>query len=955
MWTYRTGNLHSLVLGRGLPHARGIYDTRDSSHKPRIGITSSARTEPGPLEKFPLLDPPREDQIREGFKTLRELQAIDDRRQLTPLGRQLGHLPIDPRIGRMILEAHERNCLEEVVVIAAALEAQDPRDRPPDRKEQADQAHLPFQDQRSDFVAFLKVWQFYHLLKAKLSNSQLKKACQQQFLSQVRLREWSDLARQLYTVANVVKRKSQPGTKSKQPTSRDAASEKKPALVINLPPDGSVDDRRYAAIHQSLLTGLLSGVAMAGEKHTYQGAGGLELFLWPGSGVFAGKPKWIVAAELVETSRRYARTVAKIDPEWLEPLAAHLIKRNYSDPHWSKKRYMALCSERLLLFGLPVVAKRLVPLAPVDPESARELLIEHGLVDGELETRARFFQHNQFLQRSLGELAARMRKRELVVDPYTVRRFYFERLPSQCVGRIELEQLDRQLPAPSWTKALSDVDRIAKWLETPPAIPNDAADAAATQLYMRPEDLLPQATAKVAPSDFPETLEVGGCELPLSYNFAPGAPDDGITVKVPAAALAQVSDDRLGWLVPGLLEEKITALIKALPKRIRRNLVPAADVAKRVCKQLTAEQGQTPFMTSVCRQLSALAEMPVQASDFEVDKLPPHVQFLVQVIDDGGQTIASGRSVDELKAQLGATTATSTGEVIDTGPDPAGLTREGLTNFEIDELPELVTRVRGGVKVNLYPALVDTGPNVAVRLFDSPSSAEEATRKGLMRLFVLTERKELRSQVQWLPQREQAQMLLARAFGGRDFNEVMIDLLARLAFVGNEPLARTRDDFEVRRKDRGRRINGASQDLGKWLPEIAQAYHALRLRMESLTHARYAAVMDDVQAQLAGLLSTETFESATWDWLKHIPRYLKGIDYRLDKLRSGGEAKDRANLEVVRNLQVKYEQRRQDTRADLNQLTEVRWLFEELRISLFAQPLGTAHKASPQRIEKMLT
>ncbi len=375
----------------------------------------------GPLDKFPLLDPPRDDQIREGFKTLRELQAIDDHRRLTEIGKKLGKMPIDPRVGRMILEARERHCLPEVVVIAAALEAQDPRDRPVDKQKQADTAHQPFLDPQSDFVTYLKLWYFYQHLRRNLSKTQFRKACQAHFLSPTRLREWNDLARQLMIVARGLesdrnKRKRQKPL-SQNENNSDHTSEHDSGLHFELPADGKLDEARYTALHQSLLTGLLSGIALAGEKHLYQGAGNLELFLWPGSGVFQNKPKWIVAAEWVETSRRFARTIARIDPAWLELLAPHLIRRSYSEPHWSRKRQAAMCAERVSLFGLPIVPRRAVPLAPIDPLTARELFIEHGLVDGELESRARCYQHNQRLRIALQELATKTRSRELVIDP----------------------------------------------------------------------------------------------------------------------------------------------------------------------------------------------------------------------------------------------------------------------------------------------------------------------------------------------------------------------------------------------------------------------------------------------------------------------------------------------------------------------------------------------------------
>ncbi|MCG8650817.1 MAG: ATP-dependent RNA helicase HrpA, partial [Pirellulales bacterium] len=618
------------------------YQSREAYTTPEIRRTNLAAVvlqtktlKLGKLEEFPLLDPPRPETIREGIGTLIELGALDDRHELTEVGRKLGRLPVDPRVGRIILAAHENDVLAEVLPIAAALEIADPRDRPPDKRQAADQAQAEFQDARSDFLAYLRLWRFYQDARSQHSRNQLTRVLRKRFLSPTRMREWSDVYRQLRDMAMELS---------------DSQRRRNKLGRIRFCDDDQqlVDDDRYALIHQSLLAGLLSGVAMAGDKNEYTGAGGLKLFLWPGSGIFASKPKWVVAAELVETAKQYARTAAQVQPQWVEQVGAHLLKRSHSDPHWSTKASGAFCYERLSLFGLPIVTRRRVPLPPIDPVTARELLIQHGLAEDGLRTTARFVRHNRKLAEAIGQLAAKTRRRDLVIDSHMVARFYQSRLPEEVYDRGRLEKYDRSVPAPDWSKQLHDAAGLSRWLESPPA----SADQ--PTVYMRPEDLLDVAGQAISQEDFPDQLIVGQSRLPLRYHFEPGSQRDGIEVRIHQAALTQVSDDRLGWLVPGLLHTKIVGMIKSLPKRIRRNLVPAADVAEKIVDELKPEYGKRPFMASVCAAMSRHAEMPVVPDDFQTEKLDEHLQFLVTVVDDQGTTMAEGRQVDPLKQQVAA-------------------------------------------------------------------------------------------------------------------------------------------------------------------------------------------------------------------------------------------------------------------------------------------------------------
>ncbi len=901
----------------------------------------------GPITEFPFLDPPRPEAIREGLKTLYEIGALGDREQLTEIGNQLGRMPVDPRVGRMLLAAKEYGVLPEVLVIAAAIEVQDPRERPPDKRQAADEAHEIFRDARSDFLSYLRIWNFYHQQQEALSRSRLQKACRSRFLSYMRLREWNDVYRQLRGFVGDVgdDRKGRSasrrtsGAKIGPPRLVDAASAEEPILA----------EDRYDAIHQALLTGLLSGVAQLTDKNRYLGAGGLQLSLWPGSGIAASPPKWIVAAELVETTRAYARTVARIQPEWLEQLAAHLVRRSYSEPHWSQKAGGAFCYERVNLFGLPVVLRRRVALAPIDPTTARELLIEQGLVEQALPTKARFVRHNRQLREWIDQLMAKARQREFVIDPLLIQQFYQLRLPADVVDRTSLERWDRQLEVPQWTKRLRTPSELDQWLREPLTTDDEETP------YMTPGDLLPGIMDSISSEQFPDVLDVGGTRLPVEYHYEPGSPRDGLTITVPQTALAQVSDHRLGWLVPGLLEAKVTSMIKSLPKRIRRNLVPAADVAKAVCEQLAPQFGEVPFLPALCRSLSQRADIKIEPSDFSTDKIPQHLQALVNVVDDAGQTLASDRSVAGVRSQLGVEEEASGHPAASAAA--AVVTRSGLRAFPEEGLEARVVVERGGVRVEQFPALTDDGDAVSLRLFADAATAEAVTRSGLTRLYAILERKELRSQVRWLPGGDRAKLLLARVLPTDRFESAIADLIARLAFVDQQPLVRTPAEFEARRVDRGQRIAIATQQIAKWLPAWSEAYQTARREWETLGKGRFQYALEDVEQQI-GFLTAEGFLSHTpWNWLQHYPRYFNGIAYRLDKLRSGGESRDReatASLDALAE-RLDAAQAADDQQAGASaEVEHLRWLLQELRISLFAQPLGTAEKVSIPRLEKAL-
>lgn len=951
------------------------YGSRDDYTTPEIKRTNLASVVlqcktlgMGNLESIPLLDVPRPESIREGIATLMELGAIDDQQELTALGRTLGRMPVDPRIGRIILAAEENGVLPEVLPIAAAMELPDPRQRPVDQQQAADEAHQPFRDSESDFLSYLRLWRFYQQLREDCSRSQLSRRLHRLFLSPTRMREWSDIYRQLRDLALQLpgQNRSQPsknkGGKSTQQTSAGRKSSTNKLGSIRYNDDdqqGIVSKDLYALIHQSLLAGFLSGVANAGDENSFNGARNLKLYLWPGSGLFESKPKWIVAAELVETTRQYARCVARIQPQWIEQVGAHLLNASYSDPHWSDKGNGAFCYQRLSLFGLPVVAKRRVPLPPVDPQTARDLLIQSGLVERKLLTQAAVIRHNRGLRDTLAELAAKMRRRDLVVDDYLVQQFYSQRLPDEVTDKGRLEKWSRALTVPEWTKQLTSSDAVSQWIADGHG-DESTDESTGESAFMMPQDLIDVAELPVDASLFPDTLNVGKTELPIQYRYEPGAEDDGVQLTIPQAALSQISDDRLGWLVPGLLEGKIFAMIKSLPKRIRRNLVPAAEVANKIYQELLPQYGEVPFINALCQSMSRHAEMPVTASDFQPEKLEQHLDFLVHVVDDKGETMARDRSADKLRSQI-ASTGTDQSETHDS-EDDVDLPSGPLKSFDFGELPAEVVRNRGGVRVALFPALVDQGDHVTVSLFPDKPHAEAITQKGLTRLYALAEAKELKRQVRWLPGLAENKVLLASVMPAGQAESRLMDLLARIAFVEKQPAIRSSEAFEQRLSDRMERISNAVQQVAKWLTDLANACQQTRREMEGFPKSQFPHQWKDIRDQWKALFSETAFSDSflidvPWNWLQHYPRYLKAIHYRIDKLRSGSGNRDAESMDIVHNLWSRWTVGQPEGESMGQSLVqcELRWMMEELRVSLFAQPLGTSQKISPARCEKWIS
>ena len=895
----------------------------------------------GALAEFPLLDPPSAESLRDAERTLRELGAIDAAGSLTTIGQQLGRLPCEPRLGRMLLEAHERNCVAEVVVIAAALETQDVRQRPAGLRPQADEAHAMFADPHSDFLSYLRLWDFYEHLKNHLGRSRLQKALSQKFLSPQGFREWGDVVRQLKDLLASAgikcgkrqfhlppidrerleapsERRHQKGSKSQNLKNEEATEKLKR-------PEG------YAPIHQSLLAGLISGVAQRGDTFEYKACGGLSIALWPGSGLFRRKPRWIMVAEIVETAKRYGRTIAEIDVEWIEQAAAELLKHNYSDPHWSSKTGAALVYKRSTLYGLTIVSGQRAQLAPIDPDAARDMLIEHGLVEGEWDCREAFYLHNQEMLADMHELVQRTRSRDYILDRYHLASFYTSRIPTDVV----------------------DLASLRAWLRKHQGQPAERA------LWMRPEDLLdPQQPAVPVEEAFPNAFQAGPTELPLSYHFEPGQANDGVTITVPQAALRQVSDESLGWLVPGLMEEKILHLIRGLPKSLRTNFVPAPDVAKRLVGELSQVSHEQPFTTALAAVMTAYAGERIQPSHFALDKLPEHLRFRINVVDDEGQLLESSRDLLKLQAAL--------------APPPAALGRPNavrdsashgdwtdrlVTANDFDGIPPPIAVRRGGLLVAAYPALVAEQDKVHLRLADTQLEAERLTRHGLTRLLATKHHRSLRSQVAHLPNFTPSCVKLGHVLTGNQWTSQLQELLVRIALIDGQPPIRSREEFEARNARAAGQISVAAQEVAGWFPKLAEQVHQVRLLLEKAP-ATWQEVLSDLREQSRRLLAEGFLRETPWQWLSEYPRYFQAMLARVDKLKSGGVAKDKKLSEPIAAAWNSYQRLAASDAAHQpameQQLSELRWMIEELRVSIFAQQLGTKVSVSPKKVTALI-
>jgi ATP-dependent helicase HrpA len=861
----------------------------------------------GAVEDFPFLEAPPKRAIADGYDLLGELGAVDEAQALTPIGRQLSRLPLDPRVGRMILEARERQALSEVLVIAAALSGQDVRDRPQDAAQAADAKHKPFDDERSEFVGLLKLWQWLHDSRGghgehRLSHRKHEQLLREHFLSPRRVREWRDIHSQLHTVV------AEQGWR------------------LNDTP------ATYEQIHLSMLSGLLGNIgAKADDDDWYLGARGIKFWRHPGVHLSKKPGRWIVAAELVETTRLYARGIAAIDVQWLPQVGAHLLKKQLLEPHWERKAGEVIALERATLYGLVIYNDRKVHYASIDPAGARAIFIREALVDGDWDSRLPFLAHNRKLVRQVEELEHKARRQDVLVDDELIFAFYDRHLPADVTGAASLERWVRQ------------------------------ADPKA--LMLTRDELMRHEAAGVTSAAFPPTVRLGGIDCAATYLHEPGDPRDGVTVTVPIYALNQVSEERVEWLVPGMLAAKVQALLKSLPQKPRARLVPLPATAAEL--SLALPFGDGSLIDALLAAVRERTQLPaVQRNDFKQDALPEHLRMNIRVVDEHGRQLGMGRHLAALKAEHGAqarsafqvlaglkpqvkqaAAAVQAPATAASAPPPAAR----YTGWAFGELPELMEVKKGGQSLVGFPALVDRDTFVEIEVFDEPDVAAARHRAGLRRLVALQLREPLRFLDRNIPDLQRMATLYMALGTADDLRSQIVELALDRAFLV-EPLPGDAATFEARMAEGRPRLNLIAQEVARLAHTILIEYAAAQRKLKDGRPSKEVA--EDIAAQLGRLVPKRFLADTPWAQLQHLPRYLKAVVARLDKLRSD-PARDATRLAELRPLEQRYWRRAAERRGAIDaRLVDYRWLLEELRVSLFAQELRTPQPVSAKRLDR---
>ena len=787
----------------------------------------------GDVRSFPFVQAPPNRAIADGVGLLKELNALDDKERLTDVGRALAHLPVDPKVARMLLAAQENGALSEVLIIASALSVQDPRERPIDRQEAADNVHRAMADDKSDFLTFVKLWNYVEKATAnKESNRKLTEEFKRKFLSPRRLREWKDVYKQLKEMSLEL------------------------GWKINTEP------ANYEQVHFSLLTGLLGNLGYKipdaePKSAPFLGARGIKFFIWPGSPRVKKCGRWIMAAELVETSRLFARTVADIDPLWVERAGAHLIKKSYSEPHWEKKANCVMALEKGTLYGLTVYGGRKVSYTDKDPGLCRELFIRQALVEGEFESQAPFFKHNQQLVREIKNLEHKARRLDVLVDDELMVQFYDSLLPQEVTSGVTFEQWRR--------KAEKGNPKL---------------------LYLSRDELMKHEASGITTQYFPKSAHVKGVDMALTYHFEPGSPRDGVTMAVPLFGLNLIDEIKAQWLVPGMLKEKVQLLVKSLPQRYRRHCVPLENYAKAFAARHEKSFGEKPLLEAIVDDIDEQFQIKPKVSDFKPEQLPAHLFMNYKVLDEYGRQIAMGRNLAGLKSELGQEAQKSFQAVASEDASVSAELSDEITSWNFGELPEIMEIKRKNISLIGHPALVDRGEMCTLEVFDDPDEAAKQHRKGLLKLFKL----QLREQIKYLEKtlkslqtvQMQASMVpaLAQAFDSfESLREAVIDCaLTQIALV--EPLPINESQFEARRQEAKGKLNLIAQEIARLLTEMVELASPIPRKLKNFPDK---AVIEDVNAQMQALFSKGFLSQTAYSHLTQYPRYLRAIAWRLDK------------------------------------------------------------------------
>ncbi|WNI30359.1 ATP-dependent RNA helicase HrpA [Streptomyces sp. ITFR-6] len=858
----------------------------------------------GDIEKFPFIDPPDHRNIRDGVQLLQELGALDPeekdpKKRLTPLGRKLSQLPVDPRLARMVIEADRNGCVREVMVIAAALSIQDPRERPSEKQTQADQNHARFKDETSDFLAFLNLWRYIREQQKERGSSSFRRMCKQEYLNFLRIREWQDIYAQLRTVA------------------------KQMGIELN------EDDAPEQSVHTSLLAGLLSHIGLKDtEKNEYVGARNAKFAIFPGSALFKKQPRFVMSAELVETSRLWARVNARVEPEWIEPLAQHLLKRTYSEPHWEKDQAAVMAYERVTLYGVPIVAQRKINFGRIDQEASRDLFIRNALVEGDWRTHHQFFHDNRKLLGEVEELEHRARRRDILVDDETLFDFYDQRIPEHVVSGAHFD---------SWWKHKR----------------RDEPDALDFERSM----LINEKAGNVTKDDYPDSWRQGKLKFRVTYQFEPGADADGVTVHIPLQVLNQVTSEGFDWQIPGLREEVVTELIRSLPKPIRRHYVPAPNYADKFLDRAVPLQEPLPF--TLARELQRMVGVPVTADDFDLTRIPDHLKITFRIVDERRRKVAEDKDLEALRVQLRpkARQALSKAAAATAGPTGESIERAGLTDWTIGTLDRIFETRRAGQPVKAYPALVDQGESIAVRLFDTEAEQQQAMWRGTRKLILLNIPV---NPAKFASEKLTNQQKLALSRNPHGSIQALFDDCAtaaadRLIAAHGGPAWDEASFRKLYDKVRADLVDLTVRTVGQ-VQQVLAAWQACERRLKATSSLVLINNVTDVREHLARLVPPGFVTATGLRRLPDLMRYLVAEDRRLQQMPTNVQ-RDTARMEKVHEMQDEYawllEQLPQG-RPVPQEVLDIRWMIEELRVSYFAHALGTAFPVSDKRIVKAI-
>jgi len=844
----------------------------------------------GDMAQFPFVQAPDSRNINDGLTLLEELEAVKEAKRhqktsLTQSGRELSRLPVDPRLAKMVLTAHKLGALREVIVIVAALSIQDPRERPQEKRQAANEKHGRFDDPDSDFIAFLNLWNYLEEQQSELTNSQFRKLCQKDFLAYMRIREWQDIVYQISTVCNEMKMKA---------TTNVADSE---------------------LIHKALLSGMLSHIGFKDEKQLYKGARNSQFHIFPGSGLFKKSPKWMMSAELVETSKLYARINAKIDVNWVEPFAQHLVKRSYTEPHWEKKPGAVIAFEQQTLYGLLIVNKRRCVYSNIDPKVSRELFIRTALVEQELGLNEAFLAYNRELIEDIQVLENKSRRRDILVDEQTLFEFYEKKIPSDINNRAAFIK---------WYKTQKQQDK--------------------RYLHMTREELMQHGASSITEFDYPDTWQQDNLMLPLTYHFDPGQAVDGVAVQIPVALLNQVQESGFDWHIPAFRHELICGLIKSLPKSLRRNFVPAPNYADAVLAAIEPLQGS--LIDSLSNRLLRMTGVRVDPEAWDLTALAPHLRLQFEVRDEHDKLLARGLDLAKLKAQLQGKVSDTLSKVAD-----KGIEKTDLTQWDFGELPTSYVKKQGQYEIKAYPALVDKKSTAAVELFDNEIKAQLAHQQGLRRLVLLN----VPSPIKYLQQN-----LPNKAKLGLYFNPFgkIADLIDDCIASGVDSLLvkygdiRTSDAFETVKVHIRGELGDTVVAIATQVEQVLSIAHALHKKMKGRVDLTMITAHGDIKSQLESLIFKGFVSQHGADKLGDLIRYLKAIQKRLEKLPVDPN-RDRLCVLELEKVAQEYKKLTNKTPKGMplpDDVEAIFWMQQELRVSLFAQTLGTPYPISTKRV-----